>query len=301
MTHPQEVVETVLGLRMRSTGLGSRHAVVPDETAPLSANVDELKVDGQSESNMLRTLVEYVGRRAGLVIVPDWRVVRLDEERHLARLLKYLEVDCVFDVGANVGQHGHMLRKYVGYEGRIISFEPGPKAFAKLQDLAQRDGNWHAEMVALGSTPGIAEFTVYEKSEISSFWQFSQSKHAPRNMARETVKVQVRTLEDCFREAKARWNFKRAYLKLDTQGSDLDIVKSAGPVIREFVGLQSEIAFRNIYEKAPDFVTALSHYQSLGFSLSRLVPIHELHFPDLVEMDVIMVRSDFAGDGVQNT
>ncbi|HTW70564.1 MAG TPA: hypothetical protein VME47_11800, partial [Acetobacteraceae bacterium] len=38
--------------------------------------------------------------------------------------------------------------------------------------------------------------------------------------------------------------------------------------------------------------SALTTYQDLGFTISGLVPIHEIHFPELVEMDVIMVRSD---------
>jgi FkbM family methyltransferase len=243
---------------------------------------------------MLRTLVEMVGRSLGLVVVPNWRAVRLDEERHLDRLLRHLEIDCVFDVGANVGQYGQMLRKYVGFEGRIISFEPNPDAFEKLQALATQDGSWHAEQFAFGKTPGTAEFNVFAISELSSLRNLGSSKHVPPSMPKKTIQVQVRTLADYFAEAKERWNFKRPFLKLDTQGFDLDVAKGAGAVLSEFLGLQSEVAFRPIYDGAPDFATALAFYQNAGFTLSRLVPIHEVHFPELVEMDVIMVRTDLS-------
>jgi hypothetical protein len=54
-------------------------------------------------------------------------------------------------------------------------------------------------------------------------------------------------------------------LKLDTQGSDVEIAKSAGTSLTEFVGLQSEIAFQTIYEGTPDYLSALGLYRSAGF------------------------------------
>ena len=50
----------------------------------------------------------------------------LHEQEHLRRLLRYLRVDCVYDVGANAGQYAGMLRDKADYKGRIISFEPIP-------------------------------------------------------------------------------------------------------------------------------------------------------------------------------
>ena len=241
---------------------------------------------------MIRKFVESVGKKFGITIVPDWRLVRLIGERHLAKLLSYLDVDCVFDVGANVGQYGHMLRECVGYRGRIVSFEPNPAAFAALERLACRDDQWHVEQIALGNIAGTAEFHAYARSELGSFLTFSASEHAPRTMASHTVKVPIETLSSYFGEAQWRWGFKRAFLKLDTQGFDLEVAKGAGQSLREFVGLQSEIAFQPIYEGAPNYTSALSFYQSKGFTISRLIPIHDIHFPQLVEMDVIMVRSD---------
>ena len=106
--------------------------------------------------------------------------------------------------------------------------------------------------------------------------------------------VEVRTLRSYFESARHRFGFERPFLKLDTQGFDMEVVRGAGPVIHDFLGLQSEIAFQQIYEGAPDFHSSVAYYQSLGFVLSRLVPIHECHFPDLVEMDAILVRADMA-------
>jgi FkbM family methyltransferase len=243
---------------------------------------------------MLQKFIESMGKKFGVVVVPDWRAVRLVEERHLARLLQYLKVDCVFDVGANVGQYGHMLREYVGYGGRIVSFEPNPAVLGQLEEAASCDPQWHVERIGLGSAAGMVEFHAYDLSELGSFRSFGASEHAPENTASKTITVPIQTLESYMVEARRRWCFKRPFLKLDTQGFDLEVAKGAGQALREFVGLQSEIAFQPIYDDAPDYLSALNFYQSAGFVISRLVPIHEIHFPQLVEMDVIMVRADLA-------
>lgn len=241
---------------------------------------------------MVKKFVKFVGDICGIVVVPKWRAVRLDEERHLSRLLRYLEVDCVFDVGANIGQYGYMLRNYVGYRGRIVSFEPNPTAFERLQLAAAGDAQWHVEKIALGSIPGMAEFHAYDRSELGSFRSFGKSAHAPAAMSSTTFNVEIITMESYLASAKSKWNLRRPFLKLDTQGFDLEVAKGAGRALREFVGLQSEIAFQMIYDGAPNYLSALEYYQSSGFIISRLVPIHEIHFPELVEMDVIMIRSD---------
>jgi hypothetical protein len=150
----------------------------------------------------------------------------------------------------------------------------------------------------LGSAPDTADFHAYDRSELGSFRGFGKSVHAPQAMASTTVKVKIDTLEAHLTAAKERWNFKRPFLKLDTQGFDLEVAKGAGPRLSEFVGLQSEIAFQNIYDGAPDYLSALKFYESSGFVLSRLVPIHEAHFPELVEMDAIMIRQNLVKRGM---
>ena len=62
--------------------------------------------------------------------------------------------------------------------------------------------------------------------------------------------------------------------------------------MHEFVGLQSELSMRRIYQDSVDFRRAITFYQELGFELSALVPNNSGCFPLLVEMDCIMVRAD---------
>ncbi|MDP3737752.1 MAG: hypothetical protein Q8R02_10200, partial [Hyphomonadaceae bacterium] len=73
----------------------------------------------------------------------------------------------------------------------------------------------------------------------------------------------------------------------------------AEPVLSKFVGFQSELSIRRLYQDAVDFREALTFYQSLGFDLSALVPNNGGHFPALIEIDCIMVRRDLVAGALK--
>src|SRR6266436_659552 len=70
---------------------------------------------------------------------------------HLKSVFATLRINCVFDVGANVGEYGLMLRR-IGYQGRIISFEPVRGIFEKLKQTAAGDDAWTTMNIACGSS-----------------------------------------------------------------------------------------------------------------------------------------------------
>ena len=72
-------------------------------------------------------------------------------------------MDCVFDIGANNGQYAQMLRKYAGYQGRIISFEPIPSAADKIRKLAAGDPLWTVEQIALDEEAEIVTEALAKK------------------------------------------------------------------------------------------------------------------------------------------
>lgn len=219
----------------------------------------------------------------------------LPERMHLKRLLPLLGVDCVFDVGANEGQYARMLRRGAGYAGQIVSFEPSPDPAAILRRAASRDPQWRVEEIALASTPGPQTFNVMKAGAFSSL---SSPRHEDvtifrhQNVPVRQISVQADSLANVYARLKRELGFRRPYLKLDTQGLDVAIVKSGRDIMQEFVGLQSELSIRRIYEDSVDFRQAIGFYQELGFELSALVPNNAGCFPLLVEMDCIMVRAD---------
>src|SRR6478736_5639546 len=117
----------------------------------------------------LRSVLSSAERGVRQLLVPSWRRHRLGEEDTLRRVLQLLDVDCVFDVGANFGGYGIMLRENCGYSGRIMSFEPTPDVFAELLGHTSRDGLWDAPNFALGGNEGSAKRQVHRASMGASF------------------------------------------------------------------------------------------------------------------------------------
>ena len=221
----------------------------------------------------------------------------IGERLHLTRFLPHYRVDCVFDIGANEGQYARMLRRHTGYRGLIISFEPNPATAAIARNYARRDGNWIVEEIAVSRADGEQTFNVMAASQFSSLSklrandadveQFLESGRVTKSFS-----VRTETLTTAYERLVAAHGFKRPFLKMDTQGYDVEIVRHAGPAIRHFVGLQSEMAFKKVYESSVDWREAIALYESLGFELSAIVANNGGQFPALVESDCIMNRRE---------
>jgi FkbM family methyltransferase len=219
----------------------------------------------------------------------------LPERIHLGKLLRFLGVDCVFDVGAHQGEYAGNLRKRMRYDGQIVSFEPIPELAANLRKKAVNDASWRIEEIALGSETGRRPFNVMKSTSFSSLSMPNHQEVASfrdQNVPVNRISVQTDTLVNVYHRLRQELGFKTPFLKLDTQGFDVEIVRTGRDVMKNFVGLQSELAVKRIYQHSVDFREALSLYQELGFELSALVPNNAGHFPVLVEIDCIMVRSD---------
>ena len=263
-------------------------AVMPAARSPARAGVARRLARRFGLAPLLRSL------RATRLIDTS-QLHALPEKAHLGRLLPLLGVDCVFDVGANEGQYARMLRSGARYRGSIVSFEPSPEPAAILKRWARKDPRWRVEELAIASRPGAQSFNVMKASAFSSL---SSPLHEDitifrnENVPVRQILVDTDTLSQVYTRLKRELGFKAPFLKLDTQGLDVEIVTSGRDIIHEFVGLQSELSIRRIYEHSVDFRQAITFYQELGFELSALVPNNSGCFPLLVEMDCIMVRSD---------
>ena len=217
----------------------------------------------------------------------------LPEKIYLGRLLPFLNIDCVFDIGANNGQYAQMLRKHVGYKGRIISFEPIPSAADKIRALSINDPLWTVEEIALDETGGIGEFSIMQSDQFSTLGTPNHDEiqdYIESNKPIQKISVKKETLEEAYLRLKIQYKFKKPFLKMDTQGFDVRVVRGGKNIISNFLGLQSELAVKQLYKESIDFREAITFYESLGFMIGSFVPNNAGHFPDMVEVDCIMLK-----------
>ena len=202
------------------------------------------------------------------------RPLLLDEER----------IDLVLDVGAGDGGWAHGLRER-GYAGRIVSFEPLPESFAALD--SRRDGTWEAHQVALGAEPGRRELQVSANRVSSSLLPMAELhlRTAPESAVTGAVEVEVARLDDLDVVRPG----ERAYLKIDVQGTELDVLHGATATLASVRLLEAELSTVTLYEGQPLIGEVIQHVQREGFDLIGL----ERAFRDRETGDVLQVNGLF--------
>lgn len=244
----------------------------------------------------LRKLVfqrlQHVARRFGVDMVRTMHMDRLPQARYLQRLFREFGVTGIIDVGANEGQYHDFIRREVGYAGPILSIEPIPGLAAGLRDRVHGDAAWRVEQQAMGAAPGTLSFNVTAGSQFSSFLApiaSTESMFFGQNVVTEAIPVTVERLDDLIARH-ADFLGPRVYLKLDTQGFDLEALKGLGARTDRIVALQSETSVRPIYDAMPSYRESIAFIESLGYTISQIFPNNEGHFPVLIEFDCHFVR-----------
>lgn len=244
----------------------------------------------------MKRLVSAMAGRLGYTIIPTWQMEGYAGIRHLRRVLNLLSIDMVIDVGANAGQFRDMLRGQAGYQGHIVSFEPVPRLAQALATRAKTDPLWDVEPRALGATPGTATFNVMENTEFSSFLSPCHDDvdiFRQQNNVRERVDVDVTTLDIFLKEVLSQTMTKNIYVKLDTQGFDLEALKGGKASLPHIAALQTEASVRPIYEHSPRYRDVIDHLLASGYVVSGFFPNNDGHFPQLIEFDCYMIRREF--------
>lgn len=247
------------------------------------------------------------GRSSALASADGWGLHRTAAgglcTRHVVELLSRYRVDCVFDVGANTGQYARGLRES-GYRGRIVSFEPVPDALALLRERAADDPDWLVFPYALGRTTTVRDIHLGWTTMNSLLPPSSYGRQRYRRFTKpaRTTQVRVRRLDEVMDEALAGLRDPRPYLKMDTQGFDMEVFAGAGDRIADFVGMQSEIAALQLYEGSPHMSEALAAYDDAGFEITGMYPVtREETTGRIVEFDCVLVRAAAAPAEVNGT
>lgn len=243
-----------------------------------------------------RRLAAAVGQLLDISIIPNGGASGWPEDRFLAELLTRLQIDCVFDVGANIGQYGSYLRR-LGYSGHILSFEPGPEAGDQLLAVAASDERWHVFRYALGSEESVLPFNIMRETAMSSFQQpatIAGQAFSDVNVIAQTIEVPVKTLSGCYESLSSRFGFQRPMLKMDTQGFDLQVIAGAEEVLHQFLVISSEVAIKLLYQNSPLMTESLNRFSVLGFDLIGLYSVHPGNLLDPHEFNCYVLRRDLA-------
>ncbi len=212
---------------------------------------------------------------------------------HLADLFTRLDINCVIDVGAHVGEYGLFLRD-IGFRGHIVSFEPTASSFATLARRCAHDPKWSAHRVALGARAATVTINVTRQAEFSSIRPVRPECRAVFGTAAEVERaetVEMKPLSGLLTACTAAIAEPRVYLKLDTQGYDLEVLDGAGPSLDVVLALQSEVSVRALYHDTPGYAESIARLTTLGFELTGLFPVSRDGDLRILELDCVMRRA----------
>ncbi len=212
-----------------------------------------------------------------------------DLKRRL-KLIKYFEINKIFDIGANVGNYAMVMRR-LGFLGNIVSFEPLSETFKKLQKNAVKDNNWEAINIALGNKDGESEINIAGNNDSSSILEMMplHSKSAPESsyIGKERIKVnKLDTVFDMYCE-----KGDNVFVKIDTQGYELNVLQGAEKSLSHIKGIQIEMSLVQLYDGGILYKEMIELIEKKGFSLFSI----ENGFSDpgsgeLLQMDGIFFK-----------
>jgi FkbM family methyltransferase len=215
-------------------------------------------------------------------------------KHYFVNQLESRRVDVVFDVGANSGQYAASLRR-AGYKGRIVSFEPLSGPFSILERKASADPLWDCRGCALGDSDGTVSINVAgnagQSSSVLPMLKSHQDAFPPANYV-GTEEAPIRRLDSLAREF-LRPN-DAIFLKIDVQGFEKQVLAGGKSTVDDgCVGMQLELSFLPLYEGGMLIREALDLVDSLGFTLTGLLPCFmDVHNGRMLQADGVFFRKD---------
>jgi FkbM family methyltransferase len=219
-----------------------------------------------------------------------FEIVRLQRPntRFLQQLIRDHGITLLLDVGANQGQYAIRMRT-LGYRGRIFSYEPGSEAFGLLARHARNDPDWRVFDHGLGSTDGTRALNISGDSVSSSFLKVSEAHilAAPNSTIAHTEAAEVRRLDSVLSLDPT----DKVWLKLDTQGSENEVLSGAQQVLEHTEIVQTELSLVPCYDGQAEYTEIFQALHSAGFRLIFVEPGTQLlETGEMLQFDGIFAR-----------
>jgi FkbM family methyltransferase len=189
-----------------------------------------------------------------------------DHKEDVARISPRLNVNTIFDVGANIGSMTLAYRKRFP-DSRLYSFEPVNETFHKLKEATKHDSKIHCYNMALAARSGSATINIGSKSGQNSLVVRQQGEVSSQE-------VRLITLDDFMNSQEKIKQID--ILKIDVEGFERDVLKGAektlesGKILYIFI----ETTFREEDGKHTQFLQIQEILKEYKFNLMGLYDVY---------------------------
>ena len=209
----------------------------------------------------------------------DGETMRLEEVRDLG-----INPKSILDIGAHTGQF-HGWSKRVWPDVGVFMIEANPLHKDTLNKLAMVNGD-SSLIAALGDE--VREVTFYTRSdkpqtEGNSYYKEHNYWDIPQLV--QESKVILKRLDDIF-EDDAVFDL----IKVDTQGSELDILKGGKNLVSRASAIILEVSYIEYNEGAPSQQETLDYMKEIGFTEKMSIGEH-YNGEEIVQKDLLFLRT----------
>jgi FkbM family methyltransferase len=196
---------------------------------------------------------------------------------NLELVKKYFTPSSILDIGAHVGEF-YSLAKSVFPDAKIISVEAEPSCSTELMKV-----NPNSIIALLAKDNEI--YNWYKTTENSICTGNSIYKEISDHFSNEKLVVEKRVgekLSDLFTTNQFD------LIKLDTQGSELDIICGGLDICQAAKGIIIETSLNRYNEGAPLYDQVIEFMHSIGFEQKEEISI--FHYGSIFQKDILFIR-----------
>jgi len=138
-------------------------------------------------------------------------------------------------------------------------------AFERLKHRFANDTHWSGHQIGLASRDAILKMNIDPMDVLSSFLRKLENPDSTHQ-----VDVQVKRMDGIFDQILS--GRCRPFVKIDTQGFELEVIKGFSDRTKDVIGWQLEMSVEPLYGDQPKIEEIIGLMRDLGFSLWRLLP-----------------------------
>jgi FkbM family methyltransferase len=174
-----------------------------------------------------------------------------------------------FDVGACVGE---TISKFDGFD-KIYAFEPAPYVFNILVENHKNDPRIEFYEMAISDEDGVKSLKYHDNYGYSSFLEIDKEGEFAKKCQEfdpgfdniiSVIDVQTKRI-DTFMQENCIEHID--FLKIDTQGNDLNVIKSLGKMIDKVDTIELEVQIKPLYKNSSSKEEIVDFMQKNNFNL----------------------------------